>query len=118
MKNLDKVNLENFLIKDNIKFIRSFELSKKSWIKSGGLIDFFIKPKDINEIKNILKFFKKKNINYCVIGNLSNTIIRDGLIITPFINLGLINKIKKLKNKKGLHIFVGAGVSIPALPSK
>ena len=113
MKNLDKENLENFLIKDNIKFTRNFELSKKSWIKSGGLIDILIKPKDIYQIKTILKFFKKNNINHCVIGNLSNTIIRDGLIITPFINLGLINKIKKLKNKKGLHIFVGAGVSIP-----
>ena len=77
-------NLEDYLITNNIDFIRNFELSKKSWIKSGGLIDIFIKPKDINEIKNILKFFRKNNIDYYVIGNFSNTIIRDGLIITPF----------------------------------
>ena len=105
--------LQNWLASENINFINNFDLSKRSWIKSGGTIRTFIKPKNLNEIKKLLNYFQKNNINYYIIGNISNTILRDGEIITPFINLGLFNKIKKLKNKNGLHIFVGSGVSIP-----
>ena len=113
--NFNTMDLENFLNSQNIFFLKNFDLKTKSWIKSGGLIKSFIKPKNLNEIKIILKFLKIKKINFYVIGNISNTIIRDGEVITPFINLSLLNKIKQLKNNKGLHFFAGSGVPIPVL---
>ena len=106
-------DLHNWLELNNIDYINNFDLSKKSWIKSGGIIKIIVKPRNLIEIKKVLIYFENKKIEHNIIGNISNTIIRDGEILTPFINLGLINKIKKLKNKEGLHIFVGAGVPIP-----
>ena len=105
--------LHNWLELNNINFTNNFDLSKKSWIKSGGLIKTIVKPRSLIEIKKLCSYFREKKMDHNIIGNISNTIIRDGEIFTPFVNLGLINKIKKLKNKKGLHILVGAGVSIP-----
>tara|TARA_B100001939_G_C16914121_1_gene606047 strand:- start:613 stop:1647 length:1035 start_codon:yes stop_codon:yes gene_type:complete len=110
-KNLNE--LYNWLELNHINFLKNFDLSKKSWIKSGGLIKTIIKPRNLIEIKKLYSYFKEKKINHYIIGNISNTLIRDGEILTPFVNLGLINKIKKLRNKEGLHILVGAGVSIP-----
>ena len=112
---LNTTNLQIFLDSQNISFVDNFDLSKKSWIKCGGTIKTFIKPKNLNEIKKILQFLMMKKMNYYVIGNISNTIIRDGEIITPFINFALLNKIKQLNNNNGLHFYAGSGVSIPVL---
>ena len=75
---LNTTNLQIFLNSQNISFVENFDLSKKSWIKCGGTIKTFIKPKNLNEIKKILQFLMMKKMNYYVIGNISNTIIRDG----------------------------------------
>ena len=112
---LNTIDLKLFLNSNGINFVNDFDLTKKSWIKSGGKIKIFIKPKNLDEIRKILKFLKNNQSNYYVIGNISNTLIRDGEIITPFINLGLLNKIKQLNNNKGLHFFAGSGISIPVL---
>ncbi len=105
--------LQDYLKNNNIAFIKDFDLSKRSWIKCGGVIKTFIKPRSVKEINYVLLYLNQKNINYYIIGNISNTIIRDGEINTPFINLNSLSKIKKLNNKNGLHIYSDSGVSIP-----
>ena len=112
---LSTKGLQNFLNSHEINFVNNYDLTKKSWIRSGGKIRIFIKLKNLYEIKKVLNFLKANQCNYYVIGNISNTLIRDGEIITPFINLSLFNKVKEINNKNGLHFFAGSGVSIPVL---
>ena len=100
-------------MKNEIHFIKNYDLSKRSWIKSGGSIKVFIKPKKNEEIKKVLSYLNKESLGFYTIGNTSNIIIRDGEIKTPFINLNKLNKIKAVNSKLGLHLFVEAGVSIP-----
>ena len=106
-------NIQDWLNLNDIDYINDFDLSKKSWLKAGGIIKIFITPKSFKETIKLNAFFSKNNINFYILGNISNTIIRDGVINTPFINFSKLNKIKELKTKSGLFIYVEAGVTIP-----
>ena len=47
-------------MKNEIHFIKNYDLSKRSWIKSGGSIKVFIKPKKNEEIKKVLSYLNKE----------------------------------------------------------
>ena len=109
-----KINkLHEWLKKNQIDYIKDFNLAIRSWIKAGGKIRTFIKPKNIKQIKKLIKYFNQIKIHFYLIGNISNTIIRDGNILTPFVNLSHLKKIKKKETKNGLILYVEAGVPIP-----
>ncbi|MEG2984707.1 MAG: UDP-N-acetylmuramate dehydrogenase [Peptostreptococcaceae bacterium] len=46
--------------------------------KVGGPADFLVKPKDENQIKEVITFLKSNDIPYIVIGNGSNLLVKDG----------------------------------------
>ena len=106
-------NIQKWLNSNKIDFISNFDLKEKSWIRAGGLIKTFITPKNIDELKHVIFFLKKNNINFYVLGNISNTLIRDGIILTPIINLKKINSIVEKKVSNFLKLEVGAGTPIP-----
>ena len=107
------MKIKKWLDLNNINYINDFDLSKKSWLKAGGIIKLFITPKNLRQTIQLRKYFLENNLNFCIVGNISNTIIRDGIINTPFINLSKLNSIKILKTKKGLFVYAEAGVAIP-----
>jgi len=53
-------------------------MSKHTSFKIGGPADIFVKPKNIDELKNIIKIAKENNIQITVIGNGSNLLVKDG----------------------------------------
>ena len=52
-------------------------MSKHTSFKIGGPADIFVKPKNIDELKNIIKIAKENNIQATVIGNGSNLLVKD-----------------------------------------
>lgn len=68
--------VEQIVDKEKIKY--NEELSKYTTMKVGGKCDLIIFPTTINEIKEIIKCVKKNNIEFFVLGNGSNVIVRDG----------------------------------------
>ena len=52
-------------------------MSKHTSFKIGGPADIFVKPKNIEELKNIIELAKKSNIQATVIGNGSNLLVKD-----------------------------------------
>ena len=95
-----------WLIKNFILFTQNFDLKKKSWIKSGGLVELLIEPESIEDLKKILFYFKNNKIEFYPIGNLSNTLFRDGVIKTPFISLKKIrNSFNFQLNNNYLHLY-------------
>ncbi len=103
------IGCKEWLIRNNISFKENFDLSFRSWIKAGGKIKLYINPSNTEEVKSIISFLKSKKITYYILGNISNTLIRDGDIYTPIINLQKIQNIDQISS----NIYsVGAGTSI------
>lgn len=92
--------------KENVKLNESLKLH--TTFKVGGTCKYFITPKDLEELIDLLKYLKEKNIKYMILGNGSNTIFSskeyDGVII----NLGNLNSMTIEENK----IYVEAGYQL------
>ena len=74
---MDKI-CEQILEKLNIEQIYLNEpMSKHTSFKIGGPADIFIRPKNINELKFIIKVAKDNNIPVTVIGNGTNILVKD-----------------------------------------
>ena len=68
-------------------------MKKHTTFKIGGPAECFIKIKTKEELKEILKFAKKNNIEITILGNGSNILVLDGGIdgITLTIQIEYIN---------------------------
>lgn len=69
--NLNKENIYNELTKDlkNSKVYIDEPMSKHTSFKIGGPADIFVFVKDVQDIKYILEYARKEQINLTVIGN-------------------------------------------------
>lgn len=69
--NLNKENIYNELTKDlkNSKVYIDEPMSKHTSFKIGGPADIFVLVKDVQDIKYILEYARKEQINLTVIGN-------------------------------------------------
>jgi len=83
------MKLSNVLIKkfegnlnENVK------LSSYSWFNLGGNADYFYKAKNLNQLKELLEFAKKKNLKTTIIGAGSNILFRDNGVKGIVIKLG------------------------------
>ena len=92
--------------KDNVKLNESLKLH--TTFKVGGTCKYFITPKDLEELIDLLKYLKEKDIKYMILGNGSNTIFSseeyDGVII----NLTNLNSMLI----DGTKIYVEAGYQL------
>ena len=104
--------LESFLIstygKDNV--LINEPMSKHTTFKTGGNADYFVVPDATNSqsIIETIKYCKDNNINYMVLGNGSNVLIKDE---------GIRGVVLSLKNFdffeiKDNYVKVGAGLTI------
>ena len=67
--------------------------------KVGGPVDILLTPKDFNQVVAAVKFCKKENIPYYIMGNGSNLLVKDGGIRGVMIKLVKLNKIQVKENK-------------------
>lgn len=67
---LNILNKEDILLDEPMKNHTSF--------KVGGPTDFLVKPRNEEEIKELVSLLKKENIPYLIIGNGSNLLVKDG----------------------------------------
>lgn len=76
MSNIEIYNeLKKIIDQSNIKPNES--MKNHTSFKIGGIADFFVTAKKIDDIKNILKFSNDNNINLTIIGNGSNILVTD-----------------------------------------
>ena len=112
--NYNSDNLKKYLIKNGLNFTENLELSNLSFIKAGGISRFFIEPNKKDQLVNLITFLKNENIPFLVIGNLSNTLFRDGFINTIIISTKSLNNTFYFDNR----IEAEAGVLLPQLAYK
>lgn len=106
-------NLDRWLHSNKIFYKKNYELRYSSWIKAGGVIKNYIMPESIEQCVCLIKHLNINNIQFYILGNQSNTIIRDGTIITPIINLSKMNKLSFVESEIGTNVYCESGVSIP-----
>lgn len=89
-------------------------MSKHTSFKIGGPADIFVKPKNIDELKNIIKIAKENNIQTTVIGNGSNLLVKDGgirgIVIKP--------EFKEIEFLEDNKVRVGSGVLLSKIANE
>lgn len=95
------------------KILKNEIMSKHTSFKVGGPVDLFITVETIEQLKDTIKILKHQNIEYKVIGNGSNLLVKDegyrGTIIKPSFN--------SIEIKEDI-VEVGAGVKNGMLAQK
>lgn len=98
-----KKELENII--DVKSIIYNEPMKKHTSFKVGGPADIYITPRTREEIGMLIKFFRKKEIPFIVIGNGSNLLIKDGGLRGAVICLTALNKI----HVEGQRLFAECG---------
>ena len=83
-------------------------MSKHTSFKVGGPADIFVKVKNLEELKYVLKIAKQENIQVNIIGNGSNVLVKDNGIRGIVIKLDF----KDINMIDDVTFSVGAGVSL------
>ncbi|MCX8057447.1 MAG: UDP-N-acetylmuramate dehydrogenase [Ignavibacteria bacterium] len=87
-------------------------LSKFTTFRIGGPADYYLEPKDREDLLKLIKYLKEINYPYIVIGNGSNVLISDEGIRGAAINLEFgFTKIEVKKN----HVYAEAGIRLSKL---
>ena len=98
------------IIKDSKRVLYNEPMKKHTTVKVGGKADVVVLPENANEIKELIKFAKKENIPYYVIGCGSNLIVTDDDIHAIIIKV--TNRFGKVY-VNGNTIIADAGAPLP-----
>ena len=77
----------------DISILTNEPLSKYTYTKTGGPADYLAFPKTTNEVKQLIEYCKKNNLEWICLGNASNLIVRDGGIKDVVIMLTEMNQV-------------------------
>lgn len=101
IKQLDEaIDAANIKIKEPMK--------SHTYFKVGGPADILVTPEDVNEVQSIIKICKKNKVDYYLIGNGSNLLVKDGGIRGVVIKLTKLCKI----NIEGNKIIAQSGATL------
>ncbi len=102
-----------FLNEHEIEYLEHEPLAKHTSFKIGGPARFFLKPKGVEEVCNIVKYCKENDMQIIPLGKGSNVLISDEGIDGAVMYFGSgFGKIELIDENT---IYCGAGVSLAAL---
>lgn len=101
--------LDVTLNKENITYIKNYDIKSNSYSKTGYLIKIFILPKNLDEFQYLLKLLNEKGFGYKVIGETTNIIFLDSVIYSIVISTKLITKINFYNDE----VYVECGKNLP-----
>ena len=104
--------LQEIVKRDNV--LKNEPMSKHTSLKIGGIADYFIKVKSVDELKNILELTNRNKIKTTIVGNGTNLLVKDAGIRGVVIKLEL-NEFKIKKTANEILITVGSGMTLAAL---
>ena len=84
------------------------ELSKYTYTKTGGPADILIFPKNNQEVQKVIQYCQEQQLEWLVLGNSSNLIVRDGGIAGVVIMLDEMNHIEV----RGHQVYAQAGAKL------
>lgn len=93
---------------NGLEVIEKADLKKYCTFKIGGR-GTIVFPKNVVELKKLIRECQKLNKNYFILGNGSNLLFSDFEINTILVSLKYFNEIRQVKKDE---VFVGAGVNL------
>ncbi|HDX9590468.1 TPA: UDP-N-acetylmuramate dehydrogenase [Bacillus pseudomycoides] len=105
---MDKVYNDLLNILDDTKVKKDEPLKKYTFTKTGGNADYFVLPTTYQEVQDVIKYANQNKIDFTILGNGSNIIIRDGGIRGIVLNLTNLTDILLKDNK----VIVQSGATI------
>lgn len=84
---------------DRANIIIDEPMKNHTYFKVGGPVDILVNPEDISEVQSVIKICKDNGVNYYLLGNGSNLLVKDGGIRGVVIKLSKLNKIQVEGNK-------------------
>lgn len=97
---------------ENIEVLENEPLNLHTTFKIGGTAKYFCTPKNIYQLKKILKICKTKHIRYFIIGNGSNLLINDNGFDGIIISLKEFNNIKIVEKEEYKSVYIESGVNL------
>ncbi|WP_163538919.1 UDP-N-acetylmuramate dehydrogenase [Gracilibacillus sp. YIM 98692] len=85
------VTAEHILVDEHLK--------NHTYTKLGGKADFFVTPSTVEEVQEVVRYAKKTQVPFTLLGNGSNVIVRDGGIRGIVLSLKKFDAIKQEGNK-------------------
>lgn len=64
--------LQSFLNNNRIAYEKDVQLKRKTWIKTGGVASYWIKPNSTTQLVELVKFLYVNNLSYEIVGSTSN----------------------------------------------
>ncbi len=100
------------LVKDlktitDLKVYENVNLKKLTTIKVGDIARLYLVPCTIDSLEKVVKFLHKRNLEYKIVGNGSNLIIKKAPDIV--LNLSKLNSIMQYKNS--IEVYAGTTIS-------
>lgn len=105
-------SLSNFIKKDNLQI--NVPMKKHTSFKVGGPVDVLVMPEKYDEVVKVIELCERYDVNYYIVGNGSNLLVKDGGIRGVVIKLLRLNKLQ-IGNDK---IIAGCGVPLGFLSRK
>lgn len=108
----DVVSFTNWLVENSIPFQERVRVDKISQIKAGGLFRVVVRPESEDQLVLVIRELAFRRLPHKLIGNLSNTLFRDGEIKTVTISLKWF---RRYSFDPGGFVTAEAGLMLPTL---
>ena len=95
--------------------LENVSLKDYTTYKVGGTCKYLVKVKSINDLIELIRYLKRENIKYLIMGNGSNLIISDNYFDGVVIKLNLLNDYEI--DEENLILKVSTGVYLPTISS-
>jgi len=106
-------NLLKELRSNKISFELDVNLSKLTYLKTGGIVKLLVYPSNTKEVSETLKSLKHNEITFKIIGATSNLLFKDAVSYSCLVST---SKIKELNlDHKNEEFIVGTGSMLPDL---
>ncbi len=79
-----------YLDDNNIPYEENVSLSKKTWLKTGGVASLWITPENLDELKRVLSFLSANSIESQIVGHTSNIFYLDRTNLDVIVNTSRI----------------------------
>ena len=110
-KALDKNNFIEFADEHGIKFLEHEDLSKHTSFKIGGPADFFVKPKNKEQVSAVVDYCEKNSVPLLPLGKGSNVLVSDNGISGVVMYFGSDFGKIELIDENTIYCEAGAGLA-------
>lgn len=110
-KTLDKNNFIEFADEHGIKFLEHEDLSKHTSFKIGGPAEFFVKPKNKEQVSSVVDYCEKNSVPLLPLGKGSNVLVSDSGINGVVMYFGSDFGKIELIDENTIYCEAGAGLA-------